>query len=198
MTAPTSPANRQPPTANYFFELLTEEIPAWMHAAAIATLRERLSALSLGTSSNDVTVNATSRRIIFLLKNLPLREEDRVQEVKGPPKKSPEAALQGFLKKQNATADDIIPSADEYIRIRKTTPAATRATSSPDPRHRRVDPLAEDAGQRRTFVHPPHSPVISMSKANISRSRPRHAVRYDDRRPSHAALQRFGVGSYTD
>lgn len=100
--------------ADYFFELLTEEIPAWMHDAAAATLRERLSALS-----RDVTVNSTPRRIIFLLKNLPLREEDREQEVKGPPKKSPEAALQGFLRKQNATAEDIIPSTDEYIRIRK-------------------------------------------------------------------------------
>jgi glycyl-tRNA synthetase beta chain len=100
--------------ADYFFELLTEEIPAWMHDAAAATLRERLSTLS-----GDVTVNSTPRRIIFLLKNLPLREEDREQEVKGPPKKSPEAALQGFLKKQNATAEDILPSTDEYIRIRK-------------------------------------------------------------------------------
>ncbi|HVE72069.1 MAG TPA: glycine--tRNA ligase subunit beta [Thermoanaerobaculia bacterium] len=101
--------------ADYFFELLTEEIPAWMHDAAAATLRERLGALS-----PDVTVNTTPRRIIFLLKNLPLREEDRQQEVKGPPKKSPEAALQGFLKKQNATADDIIASDDDYVRIRKT------------------------------------------------------------------------------
>jgi len=100
--------------ADYFFELLTEEIPAWMHDTAAATLRERLSALSA-----DVTVSTTPRRIVFLLKNLPLREEDREQEVKGPPKKSPEAALQGFLKKQNATTEDIIPSSDEYIRIRK-------------------------------------------------------------------------------
>ncbi|HEY0370855.1 MAG TPA: glycine--tRNA ligase subunit beta [Thermoanaerobaculia bacterium] len=100
--------------AEYFFELLTEEIPAWMHDAAAATLREKLTAFS-----QDVTVSSTPRRIIFLLKNLPLREEDREQEVKGPPKKSPEAALQGFLKKQNATAEDIIESSDEYIRIRK-------------------------------------------------------------------------------
>ena len=114
MSMPSSPANRPLPTADYFFELLTEEIPAWMHDAAAATLRERLSALS-----TDVAVNTTPRRIIFLLKNLPLREEDREQAVKGPPKKSPEAAVQGFLRKQNATADDIIPSTDEYIRIRK-------------------------------------------------------------------------------
>src|SRR3712207_3262459 len=100
--------------AEYFFELLTEEIPAWMHDAAAAALREKLTVLS-----KDVTVSSTPRRIIFLVKNLPLREEDREQEVKGPPKKSGDAALQGFLKKQNATADDLIESGDEYIRIRK-------------------------------------------------------------------------------
>lgn len=114
MSRSSSPADRQEPTADYFFELLTEEIPAWMHDGAVATLRERLSALS-----DTVSVCTTPRRIVFLLKNLPLREEDREQEVKGPPKKSPEAALQGFLKKQNATPDDIIPSSDDYIRIRR-------------------------------------------------------------------------------
>ena len=115
MSISSSPANHEPPTGSYFFELLTEEIPAWMHDAAAATLRERLGALS-----GEVTVCTTPRRIVFLLKNLPLREEDREQEVKGPPKKSPEAALQGFLRKQNATPDDVIPSSDDYIRIRKT------------------------------------------------------------------------------
>src|SRR5690348_15757059 len=119
MPISSSPANGQLSTANYFFELLTEEIPAWMHDAAAATLRERLSAVSLNNVPSDVTVSSTPRRIIFLLKNLPLREEDREQEVKGPPKKSAEAALQGFLKKQNATAEDLIPSTDEYYRIRK-------------------------------------------------------------------------------
>lgn len=118
--------------ADYFFELLTEEIPAWMHEAAVATLKERLTKLAseLGAPpSATVTVNTTTRRIVFLLKDLPLRESDREQEVKGPPRKSafaadgsPTQALQGFLKKQNATIEDIVDSGDEYVRVvRKIT-----------------------------------------------------------------------------
>ncbi len=121
MSISSSPANRQLPTANYFFELLTEEIPAWMHDAAAATLRERLSALS-----DAVSVCTTPRRIIFLLKNLPLREEDREQEVKGPPRKAsydadgkPTPALLGFLKKQSATLADVLDSGEAYVAIRK-------------------------------------------------------------------------------
>ncbi|HEU4888524.1 MAG TPA: glycine--tRNA ligase subunit beta, partial [Thermoanaerobaculia bacterium] len=78
--------------ADYFFELLTEEIPAWMHDAAAATLQERLSKLAadLGAEKQDdtVIVNTTPRRIAFVLKRLPAREADSVLEVKGPPKKA--------------------------------------------------------------------------------------------------------------
>lgn len=116
--------------AEYFFELLTEEIPAWMHESAAATLRERLTRLAtdLGAENpgDSVTVNTTPRRIVFVMKRLPLRESDREQEVKGPPKKTaydaggtPTQALHGFLRKQNATLDDVIDSGDEYIRVRK-------------------------------------------------------------------------------
>ncbi|HVG24628.1 MAG TPA: glycine--tRNA ligase subunit beta [Thermoanaerobaculia bacterium] len=114
--------------AEYFFELLTEEIPAWMHDAAAATLRERLGELAgdAGGSADAITINTTPRRIIFLLKNLPLREADREQEVKGPPKKAaygadgtPTPALHGFLKKQNATLEDLVDGGDAYVTIRK-------------------------------------------------------------------------------
>ena len=67
--------------AEYFFELLVEEIPAWMHDAAQRTLAERLAPLG-GTA----TVTTTPRRIIFYLAQLLDKEPDRDQEVKGPPK----------------------------------------------------------------------------------------------------------------
>ena len=116
--------------ADYFFELLTEEIPAWMHDAAAATLQERLSKLSadLGAQKADdaVIVNTTPRRIAFALKRLPAREADSELEVKGPPKKSaydaegnPTQALLGFLKKQNAAIEDVIPTEDAYILVRR-------------------------------------------------------------------------------
>jgi glycyl-tRNA synthetase beta chain len=115
---------------DYFYELLPEEIPAWMHDAAASALAEKLTRLSgeLGAEAaqDAVIVTTTPRRIAFVMKRLPLRESDREQDVKGPPKKSafdadgnPTQALHGFLKKQNATLDDVLPSEDAYVLIRK-------------------------------------------------------------------------------
>ena len=112
--------------AEYFFELLTEEIPAWMHDAAAAALNERLAKITTDVGSGKAGVITTSRRIAFFIHNLPEREADRELEVKGPPKKTAfddnrvaTQALLGFLKKQNATIEDVIDSGDEYVRIRK-------------------------------------------------------------------------------
>src|SRR3954447_17920706 len=117
--------------AEYFFELLTEEIPAWMHDAAQATLLQQLTKLTLDLGEppddrNPVIVNSTPRRIIFFLSHIPLRESDRDEEVKGPPVKAaydadgkPTQALNGFLKKNNASIGDIIAGGD-YIRVRRT------------------------------------------------------------------------------
>jgi len=117
--------------AEYFFELLTEEIPAWMHDAAQATLLQQLTKLTLDLGEppedrNPVVVNSTPRRIIFFLSHIPLRESDRDEEVKGPPVKAaydaegkPTQALNGFLKKNNASIGDVIAGGD-YIRVRRT------------------------------------------------------------------------------
>lgn len=116
--------------AEYLFELLVEEIPAWMHETAQATLRERLvkliEPLGVGDAERSVSVSTTPRRITVFLSNLPERESDREQEVKGPPRKSafdaegkPLPALTGFLKKNAASVDDILPAGDDYVRIRK-------------------------------------------------------------------------------
>ena len=101
--------------SEYFFELLTEEIPAWMHEAAQATLRQQLTELFPGA---EVFVTSTPRRIVFFLSKLAAREADREEEVKGPPRKSGEQALAGFLKKNNATMADVLEGGD-YIRIRR-------------------------------------------------------------------------------
>jgi glycyl-tRNA synthetase beta chain len=112
--------------SEYFFELLTEEIPAWMHDAAQATLREQLTKLVEALEGQaTVTVNSTPRRIAFMLAGLPAREEDREEEVKGPPRKAaydadgnPTKALEGFLKKNDASAADLLDGGD-YIRVRR-------------------------------------------------------------------------------
>ena len=117
--------------SEYFFELLTEEIPAWMHDAAQSTLLQQLTKLTLDLGEppedrNPVIVNSTPRRIIFFLSHIPLRESDRDEEVKGPPVKAaydaegkPTQALNGFLKKNNAAIGDVIAGGD-YIRVRRT------------------------------------------------------------------------------
>ena len=101
--------------SEYFFELLTEEIPAWMHDTAQATLRQQLSELFPGT---EIYVSSTPRRIVFFVSKMAAREQDREEEVKGPPRKAGEQALQGFLKKNNASMADVLEGGD-YIRIRR-------------------------------------------------------------------------------
>src|SRR5437764_11463779 len=106
--------------AEYFFELLVEEIPAWMHDAAQKTLCEKLAALG-----GNVTVTTTPRRIIFYLAQLADKENDRDDTVKGPPKKAaydasgnPTQALNGFLKKNSASIENIVEAGD-YVMLRK-------------------------------------------------------------------------------
>jgi glycyl-tRNA synthetase beta chain len=116
----------------YFFELLTEEIPAWMHVAASATLHDKLTdfcATVTGRATEQaVTVQSTSRRIVFMLRNLPSRTEDQQRTVKGPPKSAaykdgqPTPALLGFLKKNAAKVEDLIDSDDPYIVINSVVP----------------------------------------------------------------------------
>jgi glycyl-tRNA synthetase beta chain len=180
--------------ADYFFELLTEEIPAWMHDAAAATLRERLGKLAteLGGTSNDVTVSTTTRRIVLLLKNLPLREEDRDQELKGPPKKSaydadgnPTPALHGFLKKQNAALDDVIAGDDAYVMIRKKI--AGRETG---------DALRERIPEIIEGIRWPKMMTIHAGAHAYSYIRPVHSVIsiFDG---AHLPLSIFGIASGT-
>lgn len=119
--------------ADYFFELLTEEIPAWMHKGATETLRERLANLcaTVGGRAPEemVTVQSTPRRLLFVLRDLPTRSEDSTRTVKGPPKSAaykdgaPAPALLGFLKKQGARLEDVIEGPDEaYVWIRNVVP----------------------------------------------------------------------------
>jgi glycyl-tRNA synthetase beta chain len=159
--------------AEYFFELLTEEIPAWMHDAAASALQQQL--VKIGEA---VTVNTTPRRIVFLLRDLPLKGSDREEEVKGPPRKAaydangnPTPALNGFLKKNNATADDVLEGGD-YVRVRRTIPA--RATS--DLLAERIPQIIEGlrwpkmmrwgAGEH-SYIRPIHSIVSIFDGAHL-------------------------------
>ena len=163
--------------AEYFFELLAEEIPAWMHDGAAAALRERLSKLvePMGVTPGESTIriSSTSRRIVFLLTELPLRENDREQEVKGPPRKSafdaegqPSQALLGFLKKNGAALEDVLPESDEYVRIRKRIEgrdtASILAEKVPDLiATLRWPKMMRWGTGEQTFIRPVHS-IVSL------------------------------------
>lgn len=158
--------------AEYFFELLTEEIPAWMHDAAAAALHTKL-VLMAEPGQGKCGVMSTPRRIAFFIRDLPLRENDREVEVKGPPKKAAydanggaTPALAGFLKKQAASIGDVIDSADEYIRINRKI--AGRDTA--DILRERIPELIESlrwpkmmrwGRGEHSYIRPIHS-VVSM------------------------------------
>lgn len=146
--------------AEYFFELLTEEIPASMHDAAQATLLQQLTKLTqdLGEPPDDrnpVIVNSTPRRIIFFLSRIPLRERDRDEEVKGPPVKAaydaegkPTQALNGFLKKNNASIEDVIVGSGE-----SRVGSRSDQGANSDPRPPTPDPRSSDYTRvRRTIT----------------------------------------------
>lgn len=173
--------------AEYFFELLTEEIPAWMHDGAHSALRERLKQI---TAEANICINSTPRRMAFLLKDLPIKEEDREQEVKGPPRKSaydssgkPTPALQGFLKKNNAAVEDLIDSGDEYVRIRKRVEG--RATA---------DLLRERIPDIITSLRWPK--MMRWGNGEYSYIRPVHAV-VSLFEGQHVPIEIFGVKSGT-
>jgi glycyl-tRNA synthetase beta chain len=112
--------------AEYFCEILLEEIPAWMLDAARAALQVAVEKLFAELGTFSVTTNATPRRLVLFLENLPAKQPDREEEVKGPPRKNaydadgkPAPALHGFLKKNNATLADVLEGGD-YVRIRRT------------------------------------------------------------------------------
>src|SRR5437763_9322441 len=110
----------------YFCEVLLEEIPAWMLDSARAALQAGVEKLFAETGPFAVTTNATSRRLVLFLENVPAKQADRDEEVKGPPRKAaydadgnPTPALHGFLKKTNAAVADLLDGGD-YVRIRRT------------------------------------------------------------------------------
>src|SRR5438132_405794 len=165
--------------SEYFFELLTEEIPAWMHDGAHATLRQQLAELFPGA---ELYVTSTPRRIIFFLSRLPLREEDREEEVKGPPRKAGEQAMMGFLKKNNAAIDDVIEGGD-YIRIRRRVTG--RGTDKV--LQQRVPPIVQGLRWPK---------MMRWREGQHSYIRPIHSVLsvFDEK---HLPIEIFGVASGT-
>jgi glycyl-tRNA synthetase beta chain len=169
--------------ADYVFELLLEEIPAWMHDAAQAALQQQFARVmqDLGVTVAPI-VNSTPRRLIVYLPELPAGEADRDEEVKGPPVKAaydaegkPTPALNGFLKKNSASLDDVIRNdsgGGDYIRVRRTVKG--RATG--EILQQRVPQIFESlrwpkmmrwgAGEH-SYIRPIHSIVSTLDGVHL-------------------------------
>ena len=90
-------------------ELFSEEIPARMQANAARDLermaRERLAAE--GLLPEALKTFAGPRRLTLVAEGLPETQKDRHEELKGPRSNAPEQALEGFLRKNNLTKDQL-------------------------------------------------------------------------------------------
>jgi len=90
-------------------ELFSEEIPARMQANAARDLermaREKLAAE--GLLPEALKTFAGPRRLTLVAEGLPETQKDRHEELKGPRTNAPEQALEGFLRKNSLTKDQL-------------------------------------------------------------------------------------------
>ncbi len=88
-------------------EFFGEEIPARMQAQACEDLKclfqEHLTKLSLEVE--DLRAYVTPRRLCLIIKGLPVTQEDRFEERKGPRTDAAPQAIEGFLKSTGLTLD---------------------------------------------------------------------------------------------
>ena len=95
--------------SDFLLELRCEEIPARMQAGARGELEKllRRELTSAGIDAVDVTVWSTPRRLALIAKGLPDATEAVSEEAKGPPEGAPDAALEGFCRKNGVTKDQL-------------------------------------------------------------------------------------------
>jgi glycyl-tRNA synthetase beta chain len=92
---------------DFLLELLTEEIPARMQAAAVAQLVERFTA---GVTAAALPVGAvdsavTPRRLVLIVRDVSAASAGTSDERRGPRADAPEGAIAGFLKSTGLTRD---------------------------------------------------------------------------------------------
>ena len=97
-------------SSELLLEILCQDIPALMQTRAID---EMTTALKKDLEKNSITHSTiegyiTHRRIIFIIQGLPKIIEGTTKEIKGPKIDSPDQALQGFLRTNKCTKDDLI------------------------------------------------------------------------------------------
>jgi glycyl-tRNA synthetase beta chain len=95
--------------ADFLLELRCEEIPARMQAGARAELEKlfRRELDAAGVSVGEVTTWSTPRRLALIARGLPLATEAVSEEAKGPPEGAPDAAIDGFCKKNGVAREQL-------------------------------------------------------------------------------------------
>jgi glycyl-tRNA synthetase beta chain len=87
--------------SDFLLELLCEEIPARMQAAARNDLARLLAQEleELGVTAEAIDVWSTPRRLALIARGLPTETQAVSEEIKGPRTSAPPQALEGFLRK---------------------------------------------------------------------------------------------------
>jgi glycyl-tRNA synthetase beta chain len=93
--------------ADFLLELRSEEIPARMQAGALGELEKlfRRELDAVGVKAGDLTIWSTPRRLTLIARGLPLGTEAVSEEAKGPPEGAPDAAIEGFCRKNGIGRD---------------------------------------------------------------------------------------------
>ncbi|MFA6220351.1 MAG: glycine--tRNA ligase subunit beta [Erythrobacter sp.] len=95
--------------SDFLLELRSEEIPARMQAGARDELEKlfRREMEAAGVAVGEITVWSTPRRLALIARGLPEATEAVSEEAKGPPEGAPDAAIDGFCRKNGVTRDQL-------------------------------------------------------------------------------------------
>jgi glycyl-tRNA synthetase beta chain len=93
--------------AEFLLEFLCEEIPARMQAGARGELERlfRRALEAVGVVPGELAVWSTPRRLALIARGLPLATEAVREEAKGPPEGAPDAAIEGFCRKNGVARE---------------------------------------------------------------------------------------------
>ena len=96
-------------------ELFSEEIPARMQPQAEKDLERLLRAQldDAGLTPDSIETFSTPRRLVLHALGLPLQQDDRSEERKGPKVGAPDKAIQGFLRSVGMTLDQLETQEDK-------------------------------------------------------------------------------------
>jgi len=101
--------------ANFLLEVGTEELPANFVSSAIAQWQTKIPSSLSSEFLHPATIEyyGTPRRLAVLIRDIPPQQEDREEEVKGPPVRAafkdgqPTKAAEGFARKQGVSIEDL-------------------------------------------------------------------------------------------